>query len=429
MSQNSPIKLRGIEFQHERVIDALKRHPMVGDAVIGFRNDEKGRLLLIAYVALREKDAVPIRELREFAKKHLYPQHVPDIFMLLPSMPRNQAGLIDYEAIAKIPLKVTLPGQGFQIPRDVTDIMLLEIFSDLLEKPVGIDEDFFAEGGHSLMAVDLLSRIEKTTGIRLPLSIMLGASTVRELSNAVVRMVAPAVEGEIIELQPGRGGPPFFFLHGDYTGGGFFSRDIARSADLDGPFMLVQPYGLTRSRDFELPDSIQAMAESHLQAIRQKQPHGPYRLAGFCNGALIAVEIARQLLQSGETVEFLGLIDPPPAYKTSPRVFTSESVNKHIDEEETRTRLLNHYYRISAEYAAEYYPAALALILVESKENAYDPTSGWAKVAASSAIHRVGGKKASHSHAIRLHADDVGMILRKAIQGLNAHHNSVENTV
>ncbi|MBK6742003.1 MAG: hypothetical protein IPG66_03140 [Hydrogenophilales bacterium] len=213
MSQNSPIKLRGIEFHHERVIDALKRHPMVGDAVIGFRNDEKGRLLLIAYVALREKGVAPIRELREFAKKHLYPQHVPDIFMLLSSMPRNQAGFIDYEAIAKIPLKVTLPGQGFQIPRDVTDIMLLDIFSDLLEKPVGI---------HSLMAVDLLSRIEKATGIGLPLSIMLGASTVRELSNAIVRMVAPAVEGEIIELQPGRGGPPFFSCMGITLGVVFF---------------------------------------------------------------------------------------------------------------------------------------------------------------------------------------------------------------
>ncbi|MBK6742002.1 MAG: hypothetical protein IPG66_03135 [Hydrogenophilales bacterium] len=190
--------------------------------------------------------------------------------------------------------------------------------------------------------------------------------------------------------------------------------------------MLVQPYGLTRSRDFELPESIQAMAVSHLQVIRQKQPHGPYRLAGFCNGALIAVEIARQLLQSGETVEFLGLIDPPSAYTTPPRIFTTESVNQSIDEEATRTRLLNHYYRISAAYAAEYYPSALALILVESKENAYDPTSGWAKVAASTAIHRVGGKKASHSHAIRLHADDVGMILRKAIQEQKRGHETRE---
>ncbi|MGO8756456.1 MAG: non-ribosomal peptide synthetase [Gallionellaceae bacterium] len=426
--QNAAIKVRGIPFVPERIVSVLKQHPQICEIRLGFMKDEKGRNLLIAFIVLRRTGAASVSELRAYSKTRLYPQLVPDYFIILSAIPRDDNKYLDQQEPLKIPFKTSLTEQGFQEPRDTTDILLLDIWSDLLERVVGIDNDFFSEGGHSLLAVDLLSRIEKQTGQRLPMSTMLTKSTVRALADTLVHRVAPAVEGEIVELQKGRGGRPLFFLHGDYTGGGFFSRDVAHHADLDGPFLIVQPYGLSRAIGLELPGSIEEMAAVHLKAIRHKQPNGPYRLAGYCNGGMIAFEIAQQLLQSGEKIEFLGMIDPPAAYETPIRRFQPAAPGAHgpdqeaigtrsvpLDEEEYRRWLLNHYFRISAEYAASIYHEHLTVILVDQKESNRDPTSGWANVAKNNVVYRANAKNPIHLIGIQQNAGTVGKILRSAI--------------
>jgi thioesterase domain-containing protein/acyl carrier protein len=426
--QNAEIRIRGHVLEPELIIGALKQHPQVSEANLGIVRDEMGRNLLIASVALRSAGAASISDLRAFSRTRLYPQLVPDIFIIRPETPDDGGKPRDPQGRTPISLRINLREQGFQEPRDTTDILLLDIWNDLLERVVGIDNDFFSEGGHSLLAVDLLSRIEKQTGLRLPMSTMLTKTTVRALADTLVNSIAPAVEGEIVELQQGRGGRPLFFLHGDYTGGGFFSRDVAQHADLDGPFLIVQPYGLSRAQGVELPDSIGAMAAGHLEAIRLRQPSGPYRLAGYCNGGIIAYEIAQQLLQAGEKVEFLGMIDPPSAQQTPTRG-RRQAAAKTQDpdreagtpssalaaEEEYRERLLAHYFRITAAYAASDYREHLTLILVEKKKRNRDPVLEWTNVAKNHAVHRVDAKNPAHLIAIQHNASAIGKILHDAI--------------
>jgi thioesterase domain-containing protein len=103
--------------------------------------------------------------------------------------------------------------------------------------------------------------------------------------------------------------PPFFFFHGDLTGGGFYCLRLARRLEPDQPVYVVHPLG----RDGRpMPTTIEAMAEAHLDAIRAVQPTGPYRLGGYCNGALVAYEMAQRLSDAGETVESLVLIAAAP---------------------------------------------------------------------------------------------------------------------
>src|SRR5262249_55125113 len=103
--------------------------------------------------------------------------------------------------------------------------------------------------------------------------------------------------------------------HGDFSGGGFYSHGLARSLGADQPFYAVHPHGLDGS---PLPDSIEAMARERLAALREARPHGPYFLAGHCNGALVAVEMARQLLAENEQVPLVVIMDAAVPWRTKP---------------------------------------------------------------------------------------------------------------
>jgi thioesterase domain-containing protein len=98
-------------------------------------------------------------------------------------------------------------------------------------------------------------------------------------------------------------------LHGHYLGTTYFCFRLARDLGPDQPFYALDPYELD---DLPVPPSIEEIAAAHLEAARAIQPDGPYLLGGFCNGGLVAYEMARQLQAQGQTVDLLVLMDPMP---------------------------------------------------------------------------------------------------------------------
>jgi thioesterase domain-containing protein len=100
---------------------------------------------------------------------------------------------------------------------------------------------------------------------------------------------------------------PFFYFHGDYEGGGFYCLALAGHTGPDQPFYALAPPGHDGG---PIPPDVPAIAEVQLAMLRGLQPAGPYRLGGFCNGGLVAFEIARRLVAAGEQVERLVLIAP-----------------------------------------------------------------------------------------------------------------------
>ncbi len=110
----------------------------------------------------------------------------------------------------------------------------------------------------------------------------------------------------VVAVQPTGSRPPLFFLHGDFKGGGYYVRRLARRLSAEQPVYAVHPHG-TNGRPF--PATIEAMARDYVTVITEARPHGPYALAGFCSSALVAFEMARQLQARGEHVSALILVD------------------------------------------------------------------------------------------------------------------------
>jgi surfactin synthase thioesterase subunit len=427
--QDNQVKVRGFRIELEEIEDALKVHPSVTEvAVIPVINAQR-QTRLVAYLQLHGRGQHQVAELRNYLRSKLPAQFVPDLFISLPALPRNEHNKIDRNALLQRPIATNYDQQGLHGPRDSTDLLLLEIWDELLGASVGIDDDFFEAGGTSLLAISLLARIEKRTGRSLPLSTLFSRTTVRALSEALIRDLAQDAQGEVLELHKGTGGKPLFFMHGDFMGG-FFSKDIANAAELPGPFLVMQPYDSYKQQ--ELPESIAAMASAHIRTMRKEQPDGPYRLAGYCNGALIAFEMAQQLAKEGEEVEFLGLIDPSHPFTYPPQVFSKESTERFlgryakstdlsrvlVEDAEYRSRLLNHFSEVCASYEADHFRGDISLILIEQHKGERDPVRAWKKVARNLDVYQFQGERAFHGAAPRQHAGWLGQTLRQALDRL-----------
>jgi thioesterase domain-containing protein len=111
----------------------------------------------------------------------------------------------------------------------------------------------------------------------------------------------------LIHIQGGDNRPPLFFFHGDY-GGGYYTRRIARLLGPDQPFISVAPHGIGPEL---IPETIEAMASDRLRLLLKTQPEGPFRLAGYCNGGMVALDLAKRLVEAGRRVDAVFLIDPP----------------------------------------------------------------------------------------------------------------------
>ena len=169
-------------------------------------------------------------------------------------------------------------------------------------RPVGIREDFFALGGHSLLAVRLLARVRQRFGRELPLASLFQGATVERMARWLRDEAAPRDTEVLVTLQDAAGRPPLFCVHP--IGGGVLC--YAELAALLGP---EQPFYGLQAVPTGPAVALEAMAARYLEAIRERQPRGPYHLAGWSMGGVVAYEMALQLRREGHEVAFLGLVD------------------------------------------------------------------------------------------------------------------------
>ncbi|MFF4803302.1 amino acid adenylation domain-containing protein [Streptomyces sp. NPDC001351] len=263
-----------------------------------------------------KEDSVHMRGPAEIVKDNLaesLPAYmVPNRVTVLDSFPLTPNGKIDHQALRELD-KVAVDGTDAPVvpPRTPTEEAIAALWQKVLrQERVSIRDNFFAAGGHSLTAVNLVGRINRELGSSLPLQVLFDAPTIAELARRVDREPATALP-RLVRLRAGSGGRPVFCWPG--LGGYPMSlRLLAGRLELDRPFLGVQACGINAGES-AYPTFDETVAKD-IELIRQVQPVGPYTLWGYSFGARVAFEAAHQLERAGERVDEVILIAPgkPP---------------------------------------------------------------------------------------------------------------------
>lgn len=309
------VKLRGQRIELGEIETALRALPDVAQTVVILREDRPGDPRLAAYLTPSDPANPPTPEaLRAELARTLPAYMLPASFTVLPALPLNANGKIDRRVL---PVPSTFPLAEDSATPDhagnVLEKILLAIWREVLGEPrLDIDADFFAHGGHSLLAARAASLIEREINRPLPPSELLHAPTPRALA---IRIAETPVESNLVTLRKGGPGPALFCVHG--IGGDIFSFiPLSRALAPD-----ITVYGLQqKSVDgrLQLPPDTRALGETYAREIMAARPEGPIHLLGFSIGGWNAYAVADALLRAGRRLGALVIMDTNDAVRFPP---------------------------------------------------------------------------------------------------------------
>ena len=321
------VKIRGFRIELGEIEAVLCQHPEVREAVVVAREETPGEKYLAAYVVAQQGTKVQSQALRQALRSYLQqklPSYMlPAAFVFLERLPLLSSGKIDR---CILPAPKLTEEETFVAPRLLIHQQLVQIWQELLDVyPIGIRDNFFYLGGHSLLAARLVDHIKHVFGKSITLSAIFSGPTIEQLAETLQQQENLDVRTSVLPIRVSGSKRPFFFLHGDWTGGAFYCFTLARALGPDQPFYVLEPYKFSELQN--LP-SFETVAATHIEALRAIQPEGPYLLGGFCNGGLLAYEMARQLEAAGERVDFLALIAPSAPVQYEPLRALSKRMSK-----------------------------------------------------------------------------------------------------
>jgi amino acid adenylation domain-containing protein len=324
------VKIRGFRIELGEVEAALlKLIPDVAQVAV-ISSISNGNKRLIAYIVMNA--SVPMPEplgLRALLAQSLPDYMVPAHFIHLTALPLTPNGKLD---------RRTLPEPGsfssnhsHTAPRSAREAYLCRLFAELTNTdPVGIDDNFFDIGGHSLLAMQLVSNLKITLGIKLNLRVLFDNPTPRQLA-ANLDESSNWTYDPLLPLRKTGSKNPIFCVHPG-GGTGTVYQNITDALPDEYPVWALQAKGL---EDNEVPHTdVWEMAKEYVEAIRKIQPEGPYHLLGWSFGGTIAQEMAVQLESMSQKVELLVLLDTV----AKPDLMQTEEIS---DEEQSKNILEN----------------------------------------------------------------------------------------
>ncbi|MER7582457.1 amino acid adenylation domain-containing protein [Kitasatospora sp. NPDC097691] len=310
------VKLRGFRIELGEIEAVLAAHPAVADAAVIVREDTPGDKRLVAYAVVggAADDAPEPEGLRAHAAAELPVHMVPSAVVLLDRLPLTANGKLDRRALPAPGAPAAGAGRPPRTPREQ---QLCELFAEVLGvAAVGVEDDFFALGGHSLLVVRLAGRIREVLGLEVGIGALFQAPTPAAL-DASLAAGADATDAldVLLPLRPAAPGRqrPLFAVH-PAGGLGWCYTGLIRHLPGDVPIYGLQAQGVGAATAAEpLPGTMEELAAHYVDRLREVQPEGPYRLLGWSTGGIIAHAVAVRLQELGQEVELLAILDAYPA--------------------------------------------------------------------------------------------------------------------
>jgi amino acid adenylation domain-containing protein len=302
------LKVRGYRVELAEVESRLLGMPGITNGAVVARHDDRGETQLAAFVAAEDAASVNPRAVRDYLASGLPSYMVPAYVEILDSLPMTPNGKVDRAALPR--RSAWTAESSADTPASNTERQLCDIWAKLLHiRRVGVGDDFFDLGGDSLLAVRLVSAIEREIGGSLSVATLLEARTVRQLAEVVDRQREASYWKSLVIMQRDGHRPPFFCVHG--VGGEVLGyKDLAARMGTDRPFVAIQ--AIDERRSVDPARGIASQAAAYVEEVRRFQPIGPYHIGGYSHGGRVALEMALQLEACGEDVAFLGILDTAP---------------------------------------------------------------------------------------------------------------------
>ena len=295
--RDGQIKVRGHRVEIQEIEDALLRAPYVRAGVAAVIPNPQNSIRLAAFV---ESDSADMNAVREGLEDQLPAAMIPELIKVMSALPCLPNGKIDRKTLIQSAEK-EIENQRtdqYQPPTSPIEHTLVAIWKSVLKvEHIGVRDNFFSLGGDSLSSIRIVS-LAKREGIGIKPTSVLEYPTIEALAKSM------ALSDESPKTVSKPSARTFFMVHG-----GERMRELLQGALPDG-FLVHQFEDHWDDGCLPPTTSVRCMADEYLADLRNHSPHGPYLLGGYSIGAAVSVVMAQKLIEAGEEVVMLFLLDP-----------------------------------------------------------------------------------------------------------------------
>ncbi len=302
------VKIRGFRVEPAEVESTLATHPDVGSVAVVARPDSTGTTELAAALVPRPGSGLNPDSLRSFLKARLPGPMIPAVLELCERLPLTPSGKVDRAALRLSIGRQPVPPSQAAAPRTGPERRLLELWSEALGRTdLGIHDNFFECGGHSLLAIRLVTRIGQVLEIPFQIVDLFEHPTVAGLANHAERRRTGSEKGRHAAFRGTGTGAPLFHVPGRF-GFEFLTPRLAECIGALRPYFDGLQFPGLDGRS-EIPEDAGVIAEDLVRQIQEIWPAGPLCLSGHSWGGVLAYEVASRLVAAGRTVESVILLD------------------------------------------------------------------------------------------------------------------------
>ncbi|WP_227106801.1 jagaricin-like haemolysin non-ribosomal peptide synthetase HmlG [Chromobacterium rhizoryzae] len=299
------LKLRGYRIETGEIEAALSAQPGIAAAAVALHHAPPAAARLVGYLVPADGEA-DTAALRRALAEQLPEYMIPSAWVSLPALPLTPNGKLDRRALPA----PELAARAYRAPGTPLEAQLAALFAAVLGLPrIGVDDSFFDMGGHSLLTLQLLSRIREELGVELPLASLFTSGTVAEFARLVQEAGQAAAPSVLVPIRTDGDDGALLLVH-DGSGQIIGYQKLVERLSPRWRVYGLQAAGLDPA--VAADDSVAAMAERYAAAVRQAGLPGPLILAGHSFGAAVAAELARRLVETGVEVSLLAALDAPP---------------------------------------------------------------------------------------------------------------------
>jgi amino acid adenylation domain-containing protein len=305
------VKIRGYRIELGEIERALERHPNIDRCLVVAQKDTHNDQRLVAYIIPAGGSVIPSGELRILLGETLPAYMIPAVFVSVASFPLTPSGKLDLKTLPPPDLCTQAGDVACVEPRNPTEKFLARIWCETLGiEQLGVHENFFDLGGHSLQAVRIVANINKTLKARLDVSAFMLHPTLEQLAKLLEEKPQVRSQPRVLTLCTGHIDPPLYFISAE----GAELRLAQLISTQHSVFAIEMPLPLkwrdaaNKNESDALPTLKQIVAP-YVKALKAHVGSSSCVLAGFSFGGLMAFEAAHQLQEQGIKVEMVILLD------------------------------------------------------------------------------------------------------------------------